>query len=54
MPSEATPARRSSTMVVEHAHSGAGAFNIFGLVPKPRKVGRNYVARSPSWAEAGN
>jgi hypothetical protein len=54
MPTEATPARRSSTAVVGYAHTGAGVFNILDHVRNPRKVGRNYVTRCPSCAEAGH
>jgi hypothetical protein len=54
MPTEATPARRSSTAVVVCAHPGAVVFNILDHVGIPRKVGRNFVARCPSCAEGGH
>ena len=54
MPSEATSPRQSSAAIVGNARAGPRPFNILEHVSKPRKVGRNYVARCPSCAEAGH
>jgi hypothetical protein len=54
MPSEATSVRQPSAAIVGNARTGSGPFNILDHVGKPRKVGRNYVARCPSCSEAGH
>lgn len=52
MPSEATSVCRPSPAIIGNARTGSGPFNILEHVGKPRKVGRNYVARCPSCSEA--
>ena len=54
MPSEATSVCRPSTAIIGNSRTGSGPFNILEHVGKPRKVGRNYVARCPSCSEAGH
>jgi hypothetical protein len=54
MPLEARETGASAPTVVGQVRATHGAFDILEHVGKTRKVGRNYVARCPSCAEAGH
>ena len=54
MPAELVRQRSSRQPAVQCANAGRPEFRILDHVGKVRKVGRNYVTRCPSCAEAGH
>ena len=54
MPAELVRQRSSREPAVQCANPGRPEFRILDYVGKVRKVGRNYVTRCPSCAEAGH
>jgi hypothetical protein len=54
MPAEVSHEPRSPEPVMRRANPGRPEFRILDHVGKVRKVGRNYVTRCPSCAEAGH
>ena len=54
LPAEAVRRPRCPEPAAPRANSGGSGFRILDYVGKVRKVGRNYVTRCPSCAEAGH